>query len=123
LCLYLPRTTVYISSQEGTGGICLLGDVVNVFVAIDTFSRYLSVVPLIHHCFESSNNSLGICCFGSIKRVKYSYIFRFQIWFQPPIVKFPPWSARNHFGFLPLENICLNPAMTDFDVRLQHILS
>jgi hypothetical protein len=27
----------------------------------------------------------------------------------------PPWSARNHFGFLPLENICLNPAMTDFD--------
>jgi len=28
----LPRTTVYISSQEGTGGICLLGDVINVFV-------------------------------------------------------------------------------------------
>jgi hypothetical protein len=25
----LPRTTVYISSQEETDGICLLGDVVN----------------------------------------------------------------------------------------------
>jgi hypothetical protein len=32
LCLYLPRTTVHISSQEGTGGICLLGDVINMFV-------------------------------------------------------------------------------------------
>jgi hypothetical protein len=49
----LPRTTIYISSQEGTGGICLLGDVVNVFVAIDTFSRYLSVVPLINKSSKS----------------------------------------------------------------------
>jgi hypothetical protein len=29
---YFFRTTVYISSQEGTGGICLLGDIVNMFV-------------------------------------------------------------------------------------------
>jgi hypothetical protein len=35
LCLYLPRTTVYISSQ-GTHGICILGDINNVFVHIET---------------------------------------------------------------------------------------
>jgi hypothetical protein len=54
----LPRTTVYISSQEGTGGICLLGDVVNVFVAIDTFSRYLSVVPLINKSYHRNQSLL-----------------------------------------------------------------
>jgi hypothetical protein len=49
----LPRTTVYISSQEGTGGIFLLGDVINMFVrraarfVIGDYSRESGVTSML----------------------------------------------------------------------------
>jgi hypothetical protein len=39
LCIYLPQTTVYISTQEGTGGICPLGDVIDVFVPSEIVTK------------------------------------------------------------------------------------
>jgi hypothetical protein len=35
----LPQTTVYISAQEGTGGIYLLGDVIDVFVPFEIVTK------------------------------------------------------------------------------------